>query len=106
MRTVYIGLLKDGKEIRGLGYQRRSLEKMSWALGLMGSCLWVKNTKLIRFPVAQGDWGIVTELGIFAGKKYGRLIEIIPLDKAEVIKKGSGSVIKPGRLALDMLEDW
>ena len=102
MRSLYLGLLRNGKELRGKGYERVSLADVSWVLSSSGGGQFLNKT-YIKFPVAKESWGVVNSAGIFTAKTRGKRLKTIPLDYEVKVPKGWDAGFRRGHLEVTII---
>jgi len=80
-----------GTEVSGGGYARQPITFTEPALE--GGKQTIKNSAKVEFPVAEGDWGTITHVGIRDAATGGNLIAFAELDAPRTIQTGDRFVI-------------
>lgn len=96
--TVYLALYTSnptgadtGTEVSGGGYARQPITFSAPALE--GGKQTIKNSAKVEFPVAEGDWGTITHIGIRTAATGGDLIAYAALTNPRTILAGDRFVI-------------
>ena len=80
-----------GTEVSGGGYARQPITFSAPALE--GGKQTIKNDAKVEFPVAEGDWGTITHVGIRDAAAGGNLIAFAALASPRTIQTGDRFVI-------------
>lgn len=80
-----------GTEVSGGGYARQPITFSAPALE--GGKQTIKNDAKVEFPVAEGDWGTITHVGIRDAAAGGNLIAFAALASPRTIQAGDRFVI-------------
>lgn len=80
-----------GTEVNGAGYARQEITFSAPAIE--DGKQTIKNSVRVEFPVAQGDWGTITHIGIRDAAEGGNLIAFAPLNAPRTISTGDRFVI-------------
>jgi len=80
-----------GTEVSGGGYTRQPITFSAPALE--GGKQTIKNDAKVEFPVAEGDWGTITHVGIRDAATGGNLIAFAELEAPRTILAGDRFVI-------------
>jgi len=80
-----------GTEVDGDGYARQEITFSAPALE--GGKQTIKNDAKVEFPVAEGDWGTITHVGIRDAATGGALIAFAALNSPRTIQTGDRFVI-------------
>ena len=103
--NIYLGLFTSdptdagsGTEVSGGSYAR---QEATWdaAANPTGA---ITTDADVTFPVASGDWGTVTHIGIFDAVSTGNLLFYGPLTASQVINTGNQFKIPSGQLAVTL----
>lgn len=96
--TVYLALFTTnptaagtGQEVTGGGYERQPITFSSPATETGKQT--IKNSMKIEFPVAYGDWGTITHIGIYTAATGGDFISFGALTNSRTIMDGDRFVI-------------
>lgn len=89
--TAAPGEAGGGTEVSGGSYARQSV-----TFSVTGNT--ASNTADLDFPVATGDWGTITHVGIFDASTSGNLIAYAAVDTAKTINTGDILTIPLGDL--------
>lgn len=81
-----------GTEVSGGAYARQAITFAAPALD--GGKQTVKTSTTITFPVATGDWGTITHIGIRSAATGGSLISFAALDTPRTILAGDRFLIE------------
>ena len=80
-----------GTEVSGGGYARQPITFSAPALE--DGKQTIKNSAKVEFPVAEGDWGTITHVGIRDADTGGNLIAFAALASPRTIQTGDRFVI-------------
>lgn len=80
-----------GTEVSGGGYARQPI--MFSTPSLEGGKQTIKNSAKVEFPVAEGDWGTITHVGIRDAATGGNLIAFAALEAPRTIMVGDRFVV-------------
>lgn len=80
-----------GTEVNGAGYARQEITFS--APSVEDGKQTIKNDAKVEFPVAEGDWGTITHVGIRDADTGGNLIAFAALASPRTIQTGDRFVI-------------
>lgn len=89
-----------GTEVSGGGYARQEIE-FSAPTQVAGKGT-IENTEDIVFPIASGDWGNVTHVGVRDAATGGNLLYFGPLENPRMILANDRARFHAGEFVLDL----
>lgn len=100
--TLYVGLFKADptaagiltSEVSGNGYTRRSIDFTD------STAKTSSNSAVVTFPVATGNWGTITYLGLLTAQSGGSMLFYTPLSAARIVNINQVLKIKANAITI------